>query len=62
MNTDTDASVQTKVYTRSDGRVAIEQSDGATVVITAQQILTVIRELHVCYDYCAVWKDQAEES
>ena len=50
-----------RVYTRVDGLVAIEQSDGAVVVLTAEQVLTVIKELHVCYDYCATWKDTAPE-
>ncbi|MBM0104752.1 hypothetical protein JM946_08335 [Steroidobacter sp. S1-65] len=47
---------QTKVYMTEDGRAVIEQSKDAVVVLTSEQILTVIKELHVCYDYCAAWK------
>lgn len=49
-------SKQTKVYMTEDGRAVIEQSKDAVVVLTSEQILTVIKELHVCYDYCAAWK------
>lgn len=28
----------------------------AMVVLSAERILTVIKQLHVCYDYCAAWK------
>jgi len=45
-----------KIYTTSDGRVAIEQST-ESVVLSADQILRVIKELHACYDYCAAWKE-----
>ena len=49
--------VQTKVYTTPDGRVTIEQSKDSVVSFSADQIIRVIRELHVCYDYCASWKE-----
>lgn len=61
MNTDADARLNTKVYTTADGRAAIEQSNGATVFLSSEQILTVISELHACYDYCALWKEPAQE-
>jgi hypothetical protein len=44
-----------------NGLVAIEQSCDTVVLLTAEQVLTVIKELHVCYDYCAIWKDTAPE-
>lgn len=47
---------QVKVYTTADGRLAIEQKD-SIVLLSAEQILMVIKELHVCYDYCAAWKE-----
>lgn len=56
MNADIGDSKQTKVYMTQDGRAVIEQSKDAVVVLTSEQILTVIKELHVCYDYCAAWK------
>lgn len=56
MNTAVEDAIHTRVYTRPDGRVAIEQENDA-IVLTAQQVLAVIKELHVCYDYCATWKD-----
>jgi hypothetical protein len=49
--------IQTKVYTTADGRVAIEQSKDSVVLLSPDEIQAVIKELHVCYDYCAVWKD-----
>lgn len=54
MNTDIEAS--TRVYTTTDGRAVVEQADGNAVVLAAEQILTVIAQLHACYDYCAAWK------
>jgi hypothetical protein len=41
-----------------DGRVAIEQSERSTIVLSADQILGIISQLHACYDYCATWKDE----
>ena len=46
-----------KVYTTPDGCVVIEQSTASVVVLSADQILEVIKELHACYDYCATWKE-----
>jgi len=57
MNINIDGTVQTRIYTTADGRGVIEQSTDAVVSLSAEQILTVIRELHVCYDYCAAWKE-----
>jgi hypothetical protein len=56
MTTEIDSMRQTKVYTTPDGRTVIEQSQGS-VVLSADQIQAVIRELHACYDYCALWKE-----
>ena len=52
--------IQTKVYTTSDGHAVIEQPQSA-VVLSADQILRIIEELRVCYDYCAAWKRPAED-
>lgn len=57
MSAKVDGAVNTKVYTTKDGRVAIEQSKDSIVFLSADQILTVIKELHACYDYCAAWKE-----
>lgn len=46
----------TRVHTTEDGRAVIEQPNNA-IVLSDEQILAVIRELHVCYDYCAAWKE-----
>jgi hypothetical protein len=46
-----------KIYTTADGQVVIEQSAGSRVLLSPEQILKVIRELHACYDYCAAWKE-----
>lgn len=50
-----------KVYTTQDGRAAIQQSADVVVLLSAEQILTVINDLRECYDYCAAWKDAAAE-
>ena len=60
MSANTDGLQDIKVYTTTEGRAIIEQPSGA-VVLEAEQILTVIKQLHVCYDYCAVWKQTAPE-
>lgn len=53
----TEGSIPVKVYTTGDGRAVIEQSQGSAVMLSADQILSVIAELHACYDYCAAWND-----
>lgn len=60
MNT-VEHSMQTKVYTTADGQAVIEQSGGAIMRLSSEEILQVIKELHVCYDYCAAWKEPATE-
>lgn len=54
-------SIRTKVYTAADGQAVIEQPGGSTVRLSAEEILTVIQELRVCYDYCAAWKQSTAE-
>lgn len=61
MNTHLDQPIHTKVYTADDGRAVIEQPGGSTVRLSAEEILMVIQELRVCYDYCAAWKEPATE-
>ena len=53
---DTDVSMQTRVNTTPDRRVIIEQSS-SSIVLSSEQILSIINQLHVCYDYCAAWKE-----
>jgi hypothetical protein len=60
MGADVEAPMPVKVCTTEDGRAVIEQA-GASVVLTADQILAIINELHACYDYCAAWKESARE-
>jgi len=57
MSDQTEHSMSTKVYTTIDGRAVIEQPHGSVVLFSAEQILTVIKELHASYDYCAAWKE-----
>jgi hypothetical protein len=57
MTANTEGAVLTKVYTTPDGCICIEQSPDSMVVVPADQILKIIKELHACYDYCAVWKE-----
>lgn len=61
MGADIDSPIQTRVYMTGDGRAVIEQSESA-VVLSAEQILTIIEQLRACYDYCAAWKEPASES
>ena len=60
MSDETEHPISTTVYTSVDGRAVIKQSNGSVVLLSAEQILTVIKELHVCYDYCAAWKQRGE--
>ncbi|MFC4313645.1 hypothetical protein ACFPN2_31520 [Steroidobacter flavus] len=57
----TDPSTDIKVYTTAERRAVIEQGPGSVVVLEAEQILAVIKQLHACYDYCAVWKPTEQE-
>jgi len=57
---DADVSTHTKIYTTPDRCVIIEQSDNA-IVLSSEQLLTVINELHVCYDYSAAWKEAPQQ-
>ena len=59
MNADNVGTIDTKVYMTANGHAVIEQSDGRSIVLSAEQILAVINDLHACYDYCAAWKQQA---
>jgi hypothetical protein len=34
-----------------------EQPKTADDVLTSDEIISVIEQVHACYDYCAVWKD-----
>ena len=61
MSANIDAAVHTKVHTTADGRVIIEQSNNSIVLVSAEQILAVIKELNVCYDYCAAWKEMGSD-
>lgn len=60
MSASTEGERDIRVYTTAEGRAVIEQSSG-TVVLEAEQILTVIKQLHACYDYCAVWRQAPED-
>lgn len=44
-----------------EGRAVVEQSKTSYAVISSERILTVIAQLHACYDYCAAWKDPPRE-
>lgn len=59
MSANTDAPSPIKVYTTEKGHAVIEQSE-RSIMISAEQILTVIRQLHVCYDYCAAWRESTQ--
>lgn len=60
MSAETGHPIPTKIYATTDGRAVIEQPQGSVVLFSAAEILTVIRELHACYDYCATWKEPSE--
>jgi hypothetical protein len=57
MSADLEGTIPPRIYTTPDGRVAIEQATQTVVLLSPDQILTVIKELHACYDYCAAWKE-----
>jgi hypothetical protein len=56
MDANIDDSERTRVFTTKDGRAVIEQS-GNSIGLSADEILAVIKKLHLCYDYCAAWKE-----
>ncbi|NLG75936.1 MAG: hypothetical protein GX535_06840 [Xanthomonadaceae bacterium] len=60
MKPDAHIETETKVYTSEDGHAVIEQPAGS-VRLSAEDILAVIRELQACYDYCAAWRQSAQE-
>lgn len=47
----------TKVYTVEDGFVAIEQGSDTTVLLSPDELLTVIRELQAQYEKRAQWQE-----
>ena len=61
MNIDVESAIHTRVYTTEEGHAVIEQSQSAVVLTSPEQILTLINKLHVCYDYCAAWKQPTHE-
>lgn len=62
MSANTDALVHTKVYTNEHGLTVIEQPNNSIALTSSEQILAVIKELQVCYDYCAGWKDVTSDN
>lgn len=56
MSARTESAVPAKVYTTEEKQAAIGQPNHS-VGFSDEQILAVISELHVCYDYCAAWKE-----
>jgi hypothetical protein len=60
MKIEDDDRIHTRVYTRPDKRTVIEQATGSAVVLSAEQIMAVIDQLHACYDYCATWKEPSQ--
>ena len=42
-------------------RAVVQQSKTSVVAMSPEQILTVIEQMHVCYDYCAAWKEPARQ-
>lgn len=59
MITNVEDATHPRIYTTPDGQVVIEQSADSRVLLSPEQILKVIKELHACYDYCAAWKESA---
>jgi hypothetical protein len=45
----------------SAARAVVQESKTSVVAMSPEQILTVIEQMHVCYDYCAVWKEPAQQ-
>lgn len=57
MSANINEAVHTKVYTDGNGHAVIEQPNHSIALTSSEKILAVIKELHVCYDYCAAWKE-----
>jgi hypothetical protein len=61
MGTKITGMVETEIYTTDDGFVAIEQPNDTVVLLSADQLLAVIRELQACYDNRGEWQEPARE-
>jgi hypothetical protein len=61
MSTKIRGMVETEIYTTDDGLVAIEQPNDTVVLLSADQLLLVIRELQSCYDNRAEWQEPTRE-
>jgi hypothetical protein len=49
--------LDTEIYPTDDGLLAIEQADDIVVLLSVDQLLTVINELRVYYDARAQWQE-----
>jgi hypothetical protein len=61
MGTKITGMVETEIYTTDDGFVAIEQPNDTVVLLSADQLLAIIRELQSCYDNRAEWQERTRE-
>jgi hypothetical protein len=61
MSTKIKGMVETEIYTTDDGFVAIEQPNDTVVLLSADQLLSVIRELQAYYDNRAEWQEPPRE-
>jgi hypothetical protein len=59
MNASLDDAVRTKISSTKDDPTTEKSSD--SIGLSDDQILAVIREQHVCYDYCAAWKETTSD-
>jgi type IV secretory pathway protease TraF len=49
--------LRTEIYSIDDGFVAIEQAQDAVVVLAADELLMIIRELQAYYDARMRWQE-----
>jgi hypothetical protein len=49
--------LDTQIYSIDDGFVAIEQAQGTVVLLAADELLMIIRELQAYYDTRVRWQE-----
>jgi hypothetical protein len=49
--------LETEIYSIDDGLVAIEQAQDTVVLLAADELLMIIRELQAYYDARTLWQE-----
>ena len=61
MSTALEGLFEIEIYPTDHGLLAIEQASETVILLTADQLLAVIQQLHAYYDTRARWREPALE-